>query len=307
MKKKILITGATGLIGKQICRRLIDRGDEVTVFTRSVRKAKQELISVKAVKWDYHYPEQWGEYLEGMDCVIHLAGVNLFSQRWTDEFKNKIMESRKVSTSNLAKVINSLQKRPESFITASAIGYYGNAGNLEIHELTPSGDDFLAVVTKEWENSAAIVESSGVRRVSMRTGVVLSPEEGALKQMLLPFKLFVGGPLGKGKQWFSWIHLSDVADGYIFAIDNRDITGPVNLASPNPVRMNEFAETLGDVLNRPSFFKVPGFALKIAVGEAGEVITYSQKVIPEKLLRCGYRFNFINLRDALNDLLKTKG
>jgi uncharacterized protein (TIGR01777 family) len=303
MNKKILITGATGLIGPPICEQLISRGDEVTIFTRSLKDNTLLPPQVKQIEWNYLKPDQWGQYLEEKDAIIHLAGINLFSHRWTERFKAKVIESRKVSTFNLSNVINHLKNKPEVFISASAIGYYGNTGNSEADESYPAGSDFLAEVCKEWEMNAAYVESSGVRRISVRTGVVLDPNEGALKEMLWPFRLFIGGPLGSGKQWFSWIHLNDVVKGYIFAVDNKNLSGPVNLTSPNPVRMNEFAETLGKVLRRPSFFKVPSFALKIIAGEAADVVTYSQRIIPAKLSQAGFTFEYPQLYKALKDLL----
>ncbi len=303
MGKKILITGATGLIGKRLCAKLVSRGDEITIFTRTAEKVKMP-SSAKAVEWNYHNPDEWKDHLEGQDAIIHLAGINLFTHRWTDKFKSRILESRRVSTYNLSMAIINLKRKPEVFISASGTGYYGDQGNAEITESSPAGTDFLAEVCKVWESNAAYVEKSGVRRVSIRTGVVLSPESGALKEMLLPFRLFVGGPLGTGTQWFSWVHLSDVAESYILAVDNKTISGPVNVTSPHPVTMNEFAKTLGNVLNRPSLFKVPSFALKIIVGEAAEVVTYSQKVIPSKLISAGFRFRFPHLKEALGDLLR---
>lgn len=196
------------------------------------------------------------------------------------------------------------KNKPSVFISASGIGYYGNCGDLILNEDSPSGNDFLADVCNAWESEAAKVEAYGVRNVRVRTGLVLSPNDGALKQMLTPFKLFVGGPLGDGKQWASWLHIEDIVGIYIHAIDCEELSGAVNAASPNPVKMNEFAKTLGKVLKRPSLFPIPKFMLKLVVGEAAEVVTASQRIDIKKLLNSGYNFKFTGLDEAFKDLLK---
>jgi uncharacterized protein len=304
MSKKIIITGATGLIGKKLSSALIKRGDEVIIFSRNIDKAKQIIPGARDyIEWNYHQKEKWQNALNDKDAVIHLAGANLFGKRWNEEYKNKILESRKLSTHNLIEAIKESSSKPKVFICSSAIGYFGNCGETELAEESEAGKDFLANVCKIWEDEAAKVEELGVRRVSVRTGIVLSPEEGALKQMLLPFYFFVGGPLGNGRQWLPWIHIDDIVQIYLFTLDNTEIKKSVNAASPNPVRMKEFAKTLGKVLKRPSLFTVSEFMLKLAVGEAAETITSSAKVIPKKLLASDYKFKFEKLRSALEDLL----
>lgn len=303
--KRIVITGATGLIGKKLVKTLIERGDEVIVFSRNAKKAKSIFPKVReCVEWNYQHPEQWKSKLENTDAVIHLAGINLFSKRWNDEFKRTVLESREVSTKNLVDAIKSCTNKPEVFVSASGIGYYGDCWETILNENSPKGNDFLADVCEVWEDESENVEVSGVRSVQVRTGLVLSTEDGALKQMLPAFKLFVGGPLGNGKQWSSWLHIDDIVGIYLHAIDNKNLSGAVNAASPNPVRMKEFASTLGKVLKRPSLFPVPIFILRLVVGEAAEVVTASQRVDPEKLLNTGYQFKFNNLEAALLDLLK---
>ena len=240
---------------------------------------------MECVEWNYQHPEQWKSKLENTDAVIHLAGINLFSKRWNDEFKRAVLESREVSTKNLVEAIKSCTNKPEVFISASGIGYYGDCGETILNENSPKGNDFLADVCEVWENESENVEASGVRSVQVRTGLVLSPEDGALKQMLPAFKLFVGGPLGNGKQWSSWLHIDDIVGIYLHAIDNKNLSGAVNAASPNPVRMNEFANTLGKVLKRPSLFPVPKFILRLIVGEAAEVVTASQRIDPRKTFK----------------------
>ena len=303
MSKRIVITGASGLIGTNLTRALINRGDNVYIFTRRVNKTK-DIIPGAAdyIDWDYMNPDKWAEYLNGKDAVIHLAGANISGKRWSSNYKEAILKSRELSTGNLADVICSLPEKPDSFICASGVNYYGNSGNKSLTEKEEPGNDFLANVCKIWENEAKKVEEKGVRRISVRTGVVLTPGEGALKKMLITFKLFIGGPLGSGHQWFPWIHLDDIVNIYIFLLDNDNLNGAFNASSPTPVTMNEFAKTLGKIMNRPSFFKVPEFALKLAAGEIADVITASLKVIPERLLEQGYKFKFENLKDALADL-----
>jgi uncharacterized protein (TIGR01777 family) len=197
----------------------------------------------------------------------------------------------------------SCKTKPEVFISASAIGYYGNRGDEILTENSSAGNDFLADVCKVWETESAKVEESGVRNVRVRTGIVLIPEDGALKQMLIPYKLFIGGPLGNGNQWMSWLHIDDMIQIYLYALDNKEINGAVNAVSPNPVMMKEFAKTLGKVLKRPSILPVPQFILRLVVGEAASVVTASQKVSADKLLTAEYKFRFNTLSEALKDFL----
>jgi len=305
MNKRIVITGATGLIGKKLAKSLVDRKDEVIIFTRDISKAKSIFPRVKEfVEWDYHKPEEWKSKLENSDAVVHLAGINLFAKRWSNEFKKSVIKSRETSTRNLVEAVKSCNKKPEVFISASGVGYYGDCGDNILTEDFPNGKDFLAEVCKIWESESAKVESANVRSVQVRTGLVLSPEDGALKQMLPPFRLFVGGPLGNGKQWSSWLHIDDIVGIYLNAIDNKKLSGAVNAASPNPVRMKEFAKILGKVINRPSLFPVPKFMLRLVVGQAAEVVIASQRIKSKKILESGYKFKFETLEVALMDLLR---
>ncbi len=305
MNKRIVVTGATGLIGKKLVNALIDRGDELIIFGRDAGKAKSIFPKAKEyVKWDYRKPDLWKSKLDNSNSVIHLAGINLFSKRWNESFKREVIESREVSTRNLVEAIKSCANKPEVFISASGIGYYGDCGETILDEKSPKGNDFLADVCEVWESEAAKIEEAGVRSVRIRTGLVLSTEDGALKQMLPTFKFFIGGPLGNGKQWSSWLHIDEIVGIYMHAIDNNKLRGAVNAASPNPVRMKELAKMLGKVLNRPSLFPVPKFLLKLVVGEAAEVVTASQRIDVKKLLNSGYQFKFTELRKALENLLK---
>lgn len=303
--KRIIVTGATGLIGKKLVSSLRKNNYEVIVFSRNTKQAKLLLPDAnKFVEWNYTNLNQWKSEIEGIYAIIHLAGVNLFEKRWNEKFKSQILESRELSTRKLVDAIRSTVKKPDVFISASGIGIYGNGSDKILDEQSTIGNDFLADVCKVWEDESQKVEAFGVRSVQIRTGLVLSNEDGALKQMLPAFKMFFGGPLGNGKQWSSWLHIDDIVAIYLHALENVSISGPINAVSPNPITMNEFAKALGKVLKRPSLFSVPKFMLKIIIGEAAEVVTGSQKVIPDKLIKNGYKFKFTKLEDALKDLLK---
>lgn len=303
MNKKIIITGATGLIGRELCKKLHVDGDEVTVFTRDIKKGKEILPYLNNfVEWDYNKPELWEDELNGKDAIIHLAGANIFGKRWTDIYQRTIMESRISATKNLVDSIGRINSKPKIFISSSAVGYYGDKGEEVITEESPSGTDFLSNVCRSWEHEAMQVEKFGVRRVSIRTGVVLSSKEGALKKMLLPFKLFAGGSIGTGNQWFPWIHIEDIINVYLFALNN-EVAGALNGTSPNPVTMKEFARTLGKTLHRPSFLTVPEFVLKLAVGEGAQSILASLRVIPQRLINNLFQFKYDKLEAALNSLL----
>jgi len=304
MNKKIIITGATGLIGRRLVNSLTKRGDHVIAFTRNIAKENEKIFPARRViEWDYHNLDIWKDFLDGVDAVIHLAGANLAGRRWNKNYKKEIRDSRIISTRNLVKAISEVETKPQVFICSSATGYYGNGGNEEFDESSTCGNDFLAQLCKDWEAEAGKIEAFNVRRVSVRTGIVLSKEAGALKQMLPPFKLFLGGPLGNGRQWFPWIHIDDIVGIYLFLLDNTNMTGAVNASSPNPVTMKEFAQNLGNILHRPSIFTVPQFILKIVAGEIAGSINASLKVNPKKLLESGFEFKFKKLNEALEDLL----
>ena len=300
---KIVITGATGLIGKTLAEKLINRGEEVTVFTRSPQKGKEALPFVKDfVRWDYHKPDEWKSELEKKTAVIHLAGKNVMKQRWTDEHKKEVYHSRIDSSLALVNAMRDCKEKPAVFLSSSAVGYYG-ASETEVTEESNPGNDFLARLCVDWENEAAKVKEFGIRHSAIRTANVLSTEDGALAKMMIPFKFFVGGTLGSGKQWFPWIHIEDMADLYIFALDNENAEGALNAGTPNPVRMKNFTDRVGEVMNRPSFFKVPKPALELALGEGAEFLTSGAKVIPKRTEELGFKFKFPELKPALKDLI----
>jgi uncharacterized protein (TIGR01777 family) len=307
--KKIIITGATGSIGKKLCNQIIDRGDALTVFSRNPELAKKIIRGAsKYVKCDFTKPDEWKEYLNYSDVIVHLAGANLGAKRWNQNYKKLAYDSRVISTRNLVTALKSVDEKPKAFISSSAVGFYGNRYDEDLDELSLPADNYLANLCKDWEKEAAEVEDIGIRRVSVRTGLVLSKYEGLLKQMIPTFKLFLGGYLGNGKQWFPWIHIDDIVGIYIHAIDNEsaegELSGAVNATSPGIVRMKEFAKKLGKVLNRPVLFPIPIIAVKILKGELGNYATDSQRITVDKLLQTGYKFKFENIEDALRDLLK---
>lgn len=301
--KKVVITGGTGLLGTYLSKQLTQKGYQVFLFTRNIDTAKRKSPEAAGYfLWKGNAADYSGE-LSGMDAVIHLAGANVAGRRWNDDFKKEILESRIDSTRALIASIKKLDKKPEAFICSSAVGYYGNRGDEELPENSAAADTFLADVCRQWEEEAAKAAEAGVRSVSIRTGVVLSVKDGALNKMLLPFKLFAGGPLGSGRQWFPWIHIHDIAGIYIHALENTAVHGIYNGVAPQPVRMKEFAKALGGVLHRPSLFPVPEFVIKIVLGEGAGVAMASQRVLANKIESTGYKFVYPEIKNALVDVI----
>ncbi|MDQ7818166.1 MAG: TIGR01777 family oxidoreductase [Melioribacteraceae bacterium] len=302
MNKKIVITGATGLIGRRLADRLIKEGNEVTIVSRSIEKARSIIPSAyEYVKWDYKNDP--ADFVDGKDIIIHLMGENIMAKRWTETHKKNVFESRIKPTQVIISGIEAAKSTPSLFIHSSAIGFYGNT-NVEVDEDSKRGEGFLADVVSAWEDEAAKVEKFGVRKVSVRLGIVLDKEDGALKKMVPPFKLFIGGPLGSGKQWFPWIHIDDAVEIFKFAIDHADVNGAVNAVAPESINMKNFAETLGKVMRRPSLFRVPEFVLKIMLGESADALIYGAKVLPKRLIAFGYEFRYKNIEAALKSLFK---
>lgn len=299
---KIAISGATGLIGKKLVDEFIKRNDKVMVLTRSIQKAKKVFgEKVNYIEWSKNLNE-WQYKLETVETVINLAGENVMARRWNEEHKRKIYSSRIDGTKKLVDAISNLTNKPKVFISASAIGYYGNINN-EVDENSNSGNDFLANVVKDWEKASQSLEEKNIRRVIIRIGIVLDKNEGALPKLVLPFKFLAGGSIGSGEQWLSWIHVDDLVNIFLFAIDNQ-ISGIYNAVSPKPVKMKNFAKTLGKILHRPSFFNVPEFALKLVLGEGSASILNGAKVKSEKIQSAGFKFQYENLNEALMKLLK---
>jgi uncharacterized protein (TIGR01777 family) len=294
----VLITGGTGFIGSYLVNALLKRGDTVAIVTRSSRSSSTK--GIKFIGWNDNLVDE----MEMCDAVVNLAGSNLFDDRWNDQVKKEIISSRVDATRKMVDAINQAKSKPSVFLSGSAIGYYGSKGDQILTEESPPADDFLAMVCVKWEEEAHKLNSPGVRLVIPRIGIVKQKDDGALKKMLLPFKLFGGGPIGSGDQYYPWIHMDDVVGSLLFAIDNEKVTGPINITAPQPVTMSVFAKTLGEVLSRPSWFPVPEFVLRVAVGEAAASIVSSHRVIPQKLQELGYTFRFPELKPALKDILK---
>ncbi len=292
----ILITGGTGFIGNYLVNTLLSRGDTVTVVTRTPGKYKKKGVSY--AKWD-----DLPALMDSVDVVINLAGSNLFDNRWTPSVRSTILNSRIKATSSIVHAIKASTNKPKVFISGSAVGYYGPRGDDILDEKQPPGQDFLAKVCVAWEHEAQKLDDPTVRLVLARIGIVQQTDNGALQKMLIPFKLYGGGPLGQGSQYYPWVHMDDMIQALLFCIENQEISGPVNISAPTPVTMDEFAKTLGKVMGRPSWFRVPEFMLKIAVGDSASSILASLRAVPGKLLEHGYTFRHPNLERALRDIL----
>jgi uncharacterized protein len=298
---KITVLGGTGFIGKILMKNLVQEGHKVVLLSRNPLNISK--ADIEAAKWDADHIDAWIKYIDGADAIINLSGEPIGSKRWTQKQKDKIIDSRLKTTRAIVSAISKSKSKPKLLINASAVGYYGNVESGEVTELSDSGAGFLSDVCKKWETGAKEAEKYGVRVVLVRLGIVLEKDGGALKKMLLPFKLFIGGPLGSGKQWLPWVHRDDLVGSMLFILKNQNISGVVNITSPNPVRMKEFSRELGKILKRPSMFPVPAFVLKILLGEMSEMILTGQKAIPQKLIEAGYKFKFPELKSALKEIL----
>ncbi len=305
---RVFVTGGTGLIGSRLIRRLRERQDSVVLLSRRPAVARERLgANDKVVEGDPTQPGAWMDALGDCDGVIHLAGENIFGRRWSEDFKALLVESRLKSTELMVQALAKSPRTPRGsskvLVNASAIGYYGPRGDEELSEEGSAGNDLLAHTCVEWEKAAHKAEESGVRVAMVRVGVVLDKEGGALAQMIRPFKLFAGGPVGSGKQWMSWIHHADLVGVFLLALDDPSATGPIDGTAPNPVTNKDFAKALGRALHRPSFLPTPTWALRMMLGEVTDVIATGQRVLPRKALALGYQFKFPTLDAALADIL----
>jgi len=293
---KVVIGGANGLIGSELARVLRARGDAVISLVRKPKDPAE-------VKWDGRTVPPGA--LQGADAAVNLSGASIAARRWSEAYKKEIVDSRVETTRAFVEGMRAVRPRPRVFVNASAVGAYGGRGDEELTEDSARGADFLAGVCKESEAEALRAEELGVRTVLLRTGVVLARQGGALKQMLPPFKAFVGGPIGTGRQWFPWIHLADEVGIILWALAGN-VSGPVNAVSPNPVRMKDFAQALGASLHRPAVFSVPALVLRLGLGEMAEVLLEGQRAVPRKALSSGYRFRYGQLDAALRDLVASR-
>lgn len=300
---KVLVSGASGFIGSALCDSLLVRGDTVVGLTRDPKRARSTNPSVGWHAWEPTLERPPATAFEGVDGVVNLLGEKI-NQRWTDEAKERIMESRRKGTHNLIGTIAGLERKPRVLVNQSAIGFYGNRGEAIVDESSDSGEGFDAEVVREWEKAAHEAEGTGVRLVIVRTGHVLDPSGGFLKQLLTPFKLGVGGPLAGGGQYVSWVHVDDEVGILLWALDNDKVSGVINSTAPNPVTNKVFSKVLGRTINRPAVLPIPGFTLDLMYGgEFGEVLKGGQRVMPRRALDLGYEFKHPELDEALGDLL----
>ncbi|MEG3870954.1 thylakoid membrane protein ThyD [Microcoleus sp. Z1_B5] len=304
---KVAIAGATGFVGSRLVEKLQAAGHQVVVLSRDGAKASRVFPAsaypnLEVVAYTPAESGDWQKSIAGCDAVVNLAGVPIAEERWTEARQQAILDSRKLTTAKLVEAIVNANPRPSVFVSASAIGYYGTSETAEFDETSLAGNDFLAAVCKDWEAAAQPAKNAGTRLAILRLGIVLGMG-GALAKMLPPFKLFAGGPLGTGKQWFSWVHREDVVDLILYALQNSQVEGVLNATAPNPVRMNELCQTLGEVLKRPSWLPVPGFALEMLLGDGAKVVLEGQKVLPKQTLASGFQYQYPTLKLALEEIL----
>lgn len=301
---RTIITGGTGLIGRALAANLAADGHQVLLLSRNPGRATDLPKGVTAERWDARTAEGWGHLADGAHAIINLAGESIGAGRWTAERKRRIRDSRANAGQAVVQAVQAAQNKPDVVIQSSGVGIYGPRGDEEITEQTSPGGDFLSRTAVEWEASTAPVDEMGVRRPIIRSGVVFGNQAMAFRRMVLPFKLFVGGPIGGGRQWLPWVHVADEVGAIRFLMAHPEATGPFNLTSPETVTNAGFGRTLGRVLRRPSFLPLPGFAMRLAFGEMSTVLLDGQRAVPRRLLDLGFNFRFPKLEDALRDLLR---
>lgn len=299
---KIAITGATGFVGSRLVEQLQAQGHQPLILTRNLEAALKTFPNLEVVAYTPTASGSWQDVISGCNAVVHLAGEPIAESRWTAKQKQEILDSRQLSTQKIVEAIKKANPKPTVLVNASAIGFYGTSETASFEENSPSGNDFLAEVCQKWEAEAQKVKDVGVRLVILRLGIVLG-KGGALAKMIPPFKLFAGGPLGTGKQWFSWIHRDDLVNLIIEALTRSDLEGVLNATAPNPVRMSELCQTLGDVLNRPSWLPVPSFALEALLGEGAQVVLEGQQVLPKRTISYGFNYQYPTLKEALAEIV----
>jgi uncharacterized protein (TIGR01777 family) len=304
---KVAITGATGFVGSLLVQQLHAQGHKIVVLTRKTAFAKKVFPSeafpnVEIVAYTPNASASWQSIIASCDGVVNLAGEPIGEGRWTPERKQEILNSRKLGTQKIVEAIANANPKPTVLINASAIGYYGTSETATFDETSLSGNDFLAQVCQAWEAEARKVKDAGVRLVILRFGIVLG-NGGALGKMIPPFKLFAGGPIGSGRQWFSWIHVDDLVSLILEALTKPEIEGVYNATAPNPVRMSDLSQALGQVMNRPSWLPVPGFAIEALLGDGAMVVLEGQQVLPKRTVETGFEYKHPNLQSALRQIL----
>ncbi|MDJ0633171.1 MAG: TIGR01777 family oxidoreductase [Xenococcaceae cyanobacterium MO_188.B29] len=303
---KVAITGATGLVGSRLVEKLKAENHQILVLTRNADKAqklfpKSAFPTVEIVQYNPQESGDWQTVISGCDAVINLAGAPI-AERWSPQYKQEILSSRQIVTQKIVEAIKQAEIKPQVLVSASAIGYYGTSETATFDETSSSGNDFLAEVCQKWEEEAAKVKEAGVRLVIPRIGIVLA-NGGALGKMIGPFQMFAGGPIGSGRQWFSWIHRDDLVGLIIEALKRPDMEGVFNATAPNPVRMSQFCQTLGEVMNRPSWLPVPDFVLELLLGDGSKVVLEGQQVIPKQTQGVGFQYQYPQLKPALQEIL----
>ncbi|MEM8530654.1 MAG: TIGR01777 family oxidoreductase [Chloroflexota bacterium] len=304
-QRRVVVTGATGLIGRALCKKLREHGYDVVVFSRSPDKARQAVPgATEYVAWQAAETGDWAKAIDGAYAVISLAGASIAGQRWNEAYKQELYDSRIVATRGLVKAMEQAQSKPEVFVSGSAVGYYGWSDDTPLDEDAAPGKDFLAQLCVDWEREAAAAEQLGIRTSMIRTGIVLDKDEGALSQLLLPFKMFVGGPVLPGTQWLSWIHLVDQVGIIMLALEDERVRGAINATAPAPQTNRDFSATLANVMGRPSWLPIPGFGLQLLFGEMADALLINgQRVLPHKADEYGYQFTYPNLEPALQEIL----
>jgi uncharacterized protein (TIGR01777 family) len=305
--QRLVLTGATGLIGRKLFAALQSKYDLV-IFSRNPKQAQTSLPGASAyVSWTVAEQGDWAAAIDGAAAVIHLASQpissGLIGPRWTGAYKAQIYNSRVIGTQGIVNAIEAAQQRPDVFICASAVGYYGYSETATFDENSPPGDDFVAKVCIAWEREASRAETLGVRTVFMRTGLVLDPDSGVLPQIMAPFRMRAGGPIGSGRQFHSWIHPDDEVGLFQLALQDERVSGPLNATAPNPKTNRDFSSILGRVMGVPSWLPVPDLAMRATLGEMADIVLQGQRVLPRKALDLGYQFRFPQLEAALRDLL----
>lgn len=301
MNKTILITGATGFIGRHLTSALTGRGDQYIALTTNVELAQKKLPGAKKIIGFNHIQSLKDEKI---DVIINLAGRNLADKRWNDNFKKELYDSRINSTKKIVELISAMKFKPEVLISASGTDYYGDTGNKDIYEDAPHSNDFMGTLCNDWESAAFKFEALGVRVVVLRTAFVIARDSAAVRKLVMPFRFFVGGPIGDGKQYMSWIHIDDIVGIYLFALDNQNARGAINAAAPFPETMKDFCKIMAKQIHRPSLFSVPGFAVKIIAGEMGQVVLAGRKALPKKIIELGYKFKYERAIDAWKEALE---
>ncbi|NHC38057.1 thylakoid membrane protein ThyD [Scytonema millei] len=304
---KVAITGATGFVGSRLVERLKSDGHQVVVFSRNVNKAenvfpKSTFPNVEIIAYTPTESGAWQDAIASCDGVVNLTGEPIGEGRWTPQRKQEILNSRKLGTQKVVEAIAKANPKPSVLVNTSAIGYYGTSETTTFDESSPAGNDFLAQVCQEWEAEAQKVKESGTRLVILRFGIVLGMG-GAIAKMITPFKLFAGGPIGSGRQWFSWIHRDDLVNLIIEALTKPEMEGVFNATAPNPVRMSELAQAMGEVMQRPSWLPVPNFAIEALLGEGAIVVLEGQQVLPKRTQASGFNYQYASVKEALKTIV----